>query len=129
MPAEASAKAGALFDIVNMRHAPVGMGAKPTGNARVHAGTGFVELERVRFGETKPRCRNATGGAVVIGTAALRCRAPCYFPVLYRDGCVAHADRAEKSAALAQRPQVRELLLHPPDLLPRVLLQAAEALA
>jgi hypothetical protein len=30
LPAEASAKAGALFDIVNRKRAPIGMGAEPT---------------------------------------------------------------------------------------------------
>ena len=34
MPAEASAKAGALFDIVNRKETPIGMGVEPTGRVR-----------------------------------------------------------------------------------------------
>jgi hypothetical protein len=89
LPAEASAKAGALFDIVNMKRAPIGMGAEPTGE-RAPAQRSRLAWA-THFGQTKPRCRNATPGAARVELRPLSGAVPVIFPVIYRAGCVAHA--------------------------------------
>jgi hypothetical protein len=54
LPDEASAKAGALFDIVNRKETPIGMGVEPTGE-RVPV-RAKAPGRSDRFGETNPSC-------------------------------------------------------------------------
>jgi hypothetical protein len=47
--------------------------------------------ETVRFGATNPRCGNATGVRAAGSSGRRFAAGPCFFPVIYRQGCVAHA--------------------------------------
>ena len=96
LPAEASAKAGALFDIVNMKRAPIGMGAEPTGErvpARsLLAGVGCILAKRSHVAQMQHRRGEHTA-------AATERRGACYFPCYLQDGlCCRYALHARAVA-------------------------------
>ena len=102
-PAEASAKAGALFDIVNRKGTPIGMGVEPTGErvpAQALSRSGSLRAnarsrhESAHFGETNPRYPSATGAGPRPRAATVQWPAPCYSLLFTGVGCVAHAGDA-----------------------------------
>src|SRR5215475_10160405 len=98
-----------------------------------HATSGGTSSRRARSASSRPR---RTGSS----PASTPCRATTKSSSRCRSDGVDHqepaSDREDTSALIpsadlpiSRRPQARKLLLHASDLLPRVLLQAAEALA
>src|SRR5262249_43655546 len=99
-----------------------------------HATSGGTSSRHARSASSRPK-RTGNSLASTPFRVTTRSSSPCR-----SDGGRSSGARNQESATCSpdqlppdlptsQRPQVRELLLHPPDLLPRVLLQAAEALA